>query len=177
MNKNRWSDEELQIIKDVFKDENFVYAVRDVFMGFTDTFEHKTSDTIIRILRKNLLPSFQADVPLEMQQDLCLLSLDHISGFNAEQGVLRIEAFDIAKDYLERKFKVLQGEADSGHSLEDLKDKTKAKDREDRFVRILAYLTLGRYIEKSLNELVTIANYKEESKAELAERQIKNSNK
>ena len=168
MNKNRWSESELQIIKDVFKDEGFVYAVRDVFMGLIDTFEHKTTDTVISILRKNLLPSFQADVPLEMQQDLCLLSLDFITGFNAEQGVLRIEAFDIGKDYLERRFKVLEGEEDNGDSLEDLK--TKAKDRDDRFIRMLAYLQLGKYIEKSLKELVEIANHKELTKEEIIEK-------
>ena len=164
--KSRWSDKELQIIKDVFKDEEFVFAVRDVMLGFSNIFEHKTTDTVLGILRKNLLPSFQPDIPLEMQQDLCLLSLDFIAGFNAEQGILRIEAFDLAKDYLERRLRVLEGEEDVGPSLEDL-----GKGGENRFVRMLAYLQLGKYIERSLNELVAIASVKEKSLEEIKKQQ------
>lgn len=170
MNKSRWSDEELKIIKDVFKDENFVLEVRDIFLGLSETFETKTSGTVLSILRKNLLPAFESGVPLLMQQDLCLKSLNYITGFNAEQGVLRIEAFDIAQDYLARRFVVIEGGNDTGDSLEDLTNKSKAKDREDRFIRMLAYLVIGDYVEKSLSELVEIANHKELSQKELEEK-------
>ena len=172
MQKNRWSDSEIQLIKDVFKNEDFVYAVRDVMMGFTNTFEHKTTDEVLDILRKNLLPMYQPDVPLEMQQDLCQLSLNYISGFNADEGVRRIEAFDIGIDYLERRFCVLLGTEDTGESLDDLKAKG-----ENRFVRMLAYLQVSEYIEKSLNQLVSIANVKELSQEEIRKREQADSSK
>lgn len=112
-----------------------------------------------------------------MQQDLTQLSLDFISGFNATEGTLRIEAYDLAKDYLERRFNVILGFADEGESMNDFKDKTKAKDKEERFIRMLAYLTLGSYIEKSLGQLVAIANYQEMNEEELKRRQAQNSTK
>lgn len=173
----RWSEVELQLIRDVFKDEQFILAVRDVMMGFTNEFTHKTSDQVLGVLRKSLLPTFEAGIPLEMQQDLCLLSLDFITGFNAEQGILRIEAFDLAVDYLERRLGVLHGIKDVGESLNDLKNQGKAMNREDRFVRMLAYLRLGGYIEKNLGQLALIAKTEEVSPAELKKRQEKNSNK
>lgn len=173
--QSRWQEHELQVIKDVFKDNEFVLAVRDVFYGLTDEFTPKTTDTVIGILRKNLLPTFQSGVPLLMQQDLALKSLEHINGFNAEQGVLRIEAYDLAEDYLERRFKVLQGEIDNGETLKDFK--TKGATREDRFVRMLVYLQVTNYIEKSLAELVTIANTKELTNEEILAKAKQNSSK
>lgn len=177
--QNRWSDEELQIIKDVFKDKEFIYAVRDVMMGFSDTFELKTTEAVLGILRKNLLPEFSADVPLMRQQDLCHISLEHIAGFNSEQGILRIKAFDIAIDYLERRFGVLEGEEDRGESLLRLRSAqlSQTQDDTDRFVRMLAYLQIGGYIEKSLNELSMIADYVEPTAEELQRRQQMGSNK
>lgn len=170
MQQNRWSDEELQLIKDIFKDDTFVYAVRDVLMGLSNTFEHKTTETVLGIIRKNLLPTFETGLPLGKQQDLCLISLDFVTGFNAEEGIKRIEAFDLATDYLERRLKVLEGGTDEGASLADLK-----KVGDNRFVRMLAYLQLANYIEKSLGQLVAMAHYTEPTPNELAEREKQDS--
>lgn len=59
----RWSDDEIKLIKDMFKNTEFITAVRDVMMGFKEEFDFKTTDETIAILKKNLLPSFQAEVP------------------------------------------------------------------------------------------------------------------
>lgn len=168
--QGRWSEAELQLIKDVFSNETFVLSVRDVLMGFTDTFDHKTTDTVLGIIRKNLLPTFEPGLPLQMQQDLCLISLDFITGFNSEEAIKRIEAFDLATDYLERRLKVLEGGTDEGQSLVSLKEKG-----DNRFVRMLAYLQLGNYIEKSLNQFVAMAHYTEPTPKELAEKEKQDS--
>lgn len=173
--ENRWSEQELALIKSVFKDKEFVYAVRDVLMGFSDKFEHQTTDEVLAIVRKNILPQNSPNVPLMKQQDLCELSLDYINGFNSEQGILRIKAFDIAEDYLTRRLGVLEGNEDTGETLKDFK--VKAGNEEDRFVRMLAYLQLGKYIEKSLSELVIIANVVELTPEEREKRQQMSSSK
>ena len=175
--ENRWSDQELSLIKSVFKDKEFVYAVRDVLMGFTDKFEHQTTDEVLAVVRKNILPKNSPDVPLMKQQDLCELSLDYINGFNAEQGILRIKAYDIAQNYLERRMGVLEGKVDEGIQLQELNHYEWAENDEERFVNMLAYLQLGKYIEKSLSELMMIASYVEVTPEEREKRQQMNSSK
>lgn len=175
--ENRWSEQELSLIKSVFKDKEFIYAVRDVLMGFSDTFEHQTTEDVLSIIKKNILPHNSPDVPLMKQQDLCELSLDYINGFNSEQGILRIKAFDIAKDYLERRLGVLEGKTDGGVRLQELRSPDWAKTDEERFVNMLAYLQLGKYIEKSLSELMMIASYVELTPEEREKRQQMSSSK
>jgi len=173
MQKSRWSEAELQLIRDVFKDEAFIHDVRDVMLCLSDTFEHQTTPAVLAVLRKSLLPSLEKGVPLLMQQDLCQLSIDHIGGFNAEEGINRIEAYDIAENYIKRRLKVLEGELDkrrgSGESLTDLKDSSRASGKL-RFIRMLAYLQIINYVEKNLSQLVAISNYKEETPAEREKR-------
>lgn len=175
--ENRWNDQELALIKSVFKDKEFIYALRDVLMGFSDKFEHQTTEEVLAIVKKNILPQNSPDVPLMKQQDLCELSLDYINGFNAEQGILRIKAFDIAQDYLYRRLGVLEGKEDSGLQLRELRCTDYAVTDEDRFVKMLAYLQLGKYIEKSLSELTMIASYVELTPEEREKRQQMNSSK
>lgn len=176
--KNRWSDEELQIIRDVFgENDDFLHEIRDVMMGFSDKMGRQTTEKVLGILKKNLLPANSSETPLGKQQDLCHLSLDFIGGFNAEQGILRIKAFDLAQDYLERRFEVFYGKEDTGERLDDFKDKSKAIDDQDRFVRMLAYLQLNGYIEKSLLQLSAMATYKEKTPEELLRQEEMNSNK
>jgi len=176
---SRWKEEEQGIIKDVFKDEGFVIAVRDVMLGLQDKFEHKTTDGVLKVLKKNLLPEFEASIPLKEQQDLCHQSVDFITGFNSEEAIKRIEAYDLADNYLKNRFGVICGiEPDKDDELlKDLKAKDKAKDNEDRFVRMLAYLIIGKYVDNSLDELVRMANEKELTPEEVEERQKKDSNK
>lgn len=175
--ENRWSEQELALIKSVFKDKEFVYAVRDVLMGFSDKFDVQTTDEVLAIVRKNILPQNSPDVPLMKQQDLCELSLDYINGFNSEQGILRIAAYDIAEDYLKRRLAVLEGKEDGGIQLRQLKSAEYANSPEYRFIHMLAYLQLGKYIEKSLSELMMIASYVELTPEEREKRQQMSSSK
>ena len=169
--QGRWTEEELKIIKDVFKDEGFVLAVRNVMLGLTDIFEHKTTDKVLGIIKKNLIPQYEPNIPLGKQQDLCALSLDYIKGFNSEEGIKRVEAYDIALDYIERRLGVLSGEEDKGETLKDLKS------GENRFVRMLAYLQVASYVENSLMQLVLIAGEKELTAEDIELRQKKDSSK
>lgn len=174
---SRWTEEELKTIQDVFKDKDFVLSVRNVMLGFDDTFSHKTTDKVLGVLRKNLLPEYEPNVPLDHQQDLCHLSLNFITGFNFEEGIRRVEGFDIALDYLKRRFAILEGKEAQGETLKDLKDKSLAKDKEDRFNRMLAYLQIAGYVEKSLVALVTIAENAGLSNEEMVEKAKKDSSK
>jgi len=108
---------------------------------------------------------------------LCQLSLNFITGFNSEEGIKRIEAYDLAVDYLERRYNILLGQEDKGEKLNDFKDKTKATDKDNRFVRMLAYMQIGGYVEKSLVQLVTIAGEKDLTQEELLAKQKQDSNK
>lgn len=170
---NRFTKDEMDIIKNVFKDENNLFAVRDVLFGFSVENFSFTESTLV-VLRKVFLPELNPDAPLGQQADMYFsLNIKEIP--MPEIAELHIAARDIATEYLNAKLSVLGGNKVNTFSLLDLKGGK--IEGHSRFTQMLAYMFLNSYIEGNVMQLKVLANQKELTEKEKAEQAKLNSAK
>ena len=169
----RWSKQELELLKNTFShNEELLFRIRNVFFGFDDgdkeLFKQVTPDLKLAI-KKMFLPDLVSDVPIGQQTDL-YATLSNILEYHPDVGVLKIEALDLAKEYLEKRFAVLCGEKVEGGSLVDLRSKEVTK--------MAAYMFLvNSYIDNRIRDLKVLANFKEKTPEEIKKQQAMDSNK
>lgn len=160
MDKNqpdKWTQADIDLIKSSFGpgSEEFVYQIRSVLFQFPIEKPPVLSEELIKIMRKLLLPELSADNPLGKQSDF-YFSLSSIKDIPPDVAALHIEAFDLAKEYLEDRLIALAGGFCTNISLAGLKSSEKTGI--DRFIRMLAYQILANsYIESCLITLQTMA--------------------
>lgn len=174
--KMRWSKGEIELMKRTFGEEGQeVYKIRDVLLQLSSE-PMELNEEVKTLLKKNLLPSLESDVPMLQQADL-YFSLVRIKELNPGVAALHIEAKDIQNEYLQQQLAVLFGESnETGIKLTELRE-SGDKTQEERFVEMVAYFDIITYVESRLNEFIVMANQKEETEEELKKKAIINSMK
>jgi hypothetical protein len=181
---NRWSKDELDLIKRTFKGEKVLvlYQIRDVLMQATTEIP-KLSPEIIKLLNKLYLPDVDTEVPLGMQADIRNVLVGEktdIRNIPPEVAYLHIEANDLAEMYLRQQLDILAGKEVrevEQISYKGLKEKG-VKEGTERFVEMMAYLFLeNSYIDGALVSIKNIANQEELSEEEKKKVLAKNSSK
>lgn len=180
---SRFSKTEMELIKATFVEDKILYAIRKVFFQFelaeSDKELLKTlTPALLDILRKFFLPEPIADTPILQQADLYFSLSGKIKEINPAVAELQIEAEDLKIAYLEQQFSILTGyEVPQVISLADMKVKGN-KSQEERYVNMLAYLSLtNAYVDSCLNGLKTLANKKEDTPEEQKKKATANSSK
>lgn len=167
--KTRWSDAELELIRNTFsgEGEKLLYYIRNVFLQLPNEAPKDLSPEVIGIVRKQMLPQLSIDAPLKMQADLAV-SLSMIKDLPLDAAILRIKAWDIAKEYLKQQFDVLTGGNEEKIRLSDLLEKGEKTDAE-RFIDLFAWQILANgYVEDCLLNLSIMAKPVETADQETA---------
>ena len=176
--KRRFSNDELELIKSTFsgKGEEMLYSLRDLFLQLSDEVP-TLSKEIIPVLRKMLYPTLEKEVPLGQQADN-YISLSNINQIPPEVAYIHILAKDKAVQYLDERFRVLEGETVEDELILQGFKTAGDKSESERVIDMMAYTFLvNAYIESCLIELRTLANAKEETVEEIAKREKLNSTK
>lgn len=168
----RFSKEEMEVIKNTFKDEENLYKLRNVLFGFSSEPVNFTEATLA-VIRKVFLPQLSADVPFGQQADI-LFSVNLKEITLPEIAVLHIESRELVVKYLAHRLAVLEGEKDEGLTLNDLRSGADG----DRYVSMLAYSFLtNSYIDSNIMQLRTLANQRELTEEEKKAKQKMDSSK
>lgn len=188
--KIRWTDAELVTIRGLFaeKDEFLMVIRKALLQGELNERENtmiKGLDAEAnRIIRKNYLASLDAECPLGQTASI-YNQLTKLSDQIPEVAMPFIKAVDLEAKYLNQQLKVLSGEPGEPTETIVLKDLCLDKptdgysrDKDSRFIEMVAYTYLPKYIDAYTNELRTLANLGEDETGEQMEmRLLMNSNK
>lgn len=173
----RYSKAEVEIIKSAFAgNEQILYEVRDVLMGFRNSLSVTFNEEVLQVMKKFILPEISADVPLVKQSDL-YVKLEVIHDLPVDAAILHLEARDIAIDYLKDRFQVLAGGKNDRKVLDFL---NRDVEPEQRYKNTIAYqflATTGNWIESRVYEMEALSLYKEETEEEKKKRLAQSSNK
>jgi len=177
----RYSTKELEILKNIFaENDELLLTLRNLFFGLKisadevkvvkDTFSDKENR---RIIRKFIIPEFDADIPLGQMTDIWMSSVDGIKG-NSPEVLNPIFASQIKYvDMLETALKLLENPEGKKVNLE-------VKEYEDGVKMYEQILTRNNYvktIEGSLYSIKIMAGVKNETTEELIKRLERNSAK
>lgn len=158
--KTRFSKDEMDLIKNTFKGkgENILYQIRDIFMQFSDK-TPTLSEDVLKIIRKAVIPELSVDVPWGCQAVTYGNLLEIIRTYPPEIAHLHIESQDLVNQYLEQRYRVLEGKGINPSDLQ-LESFKQGDTVNDRVVNMLAYLRLTKdaYIDSCLASLSSIAN-------------------
>ena len=173
----RFSSAERQVIRDLFKSEEVLYQVRNIFYGFPYE-EFRLSEEGLKIVKKIFIPELDPDVPLGQQADIFHLKLNIIEAPIPEVAMLQVKARDLATKYLKERFEVLwsRNESNATMSLQGLKEVSEIDDTQ-RFIRLSAYMFLTSYIDSMVMQLKQLANQEEMTEEEMKKRAKLNSSK
>jgi len=173
----RYSKTEVDIIKSAFAgNEDILYEVRDVLMGFRNELSVTFNTEVLDVMKKFILPEISSDVPLVKQSDL-FIKLEIIHDLPLDAAILHLEARDVAIDYLRDRFNVLSGGKNERKITDFL---IRDVEPEERYKNIIAYqflATTGNWIESRVYEMEALSLYKEETEEEKKKRLAQNSNK
>lgn len=177
----RYSKSELAVLRSAFSgNEDLLYEVRDVMMGFREKLSNPLMPEVLEVLKKFLLPEISADLPLGRQSDL-YVGMDDLKSYAPESAVALLQARELAVDYLKERFTVLGGETSSRKVMDFL---DRSKEPGERHKNFLAYSFLvisseagGRHIESRMYEIEALCMQKEETEEEKKARLAKSSNK
>jgi hypothetical protein len=177
----RYTKSELSVLKSAFSgNEELLYEVRDVMLGFRNKLSNPLMPEVLQVLRKFLLPEISAELPLGRQSDL-YVGMDDFKNFPPESAVVLLQARELAIDYLKERFTVLEGK-ESNWKVADFLERDKGV--AERHKNFLAYSFLvtsseagGRHIESRMYEIEALCLQKEETEEEKKARLKKDSNK
>ncbi len=153
-----------------------LYEIRNVLFQFDydkETIKRLTPE-MIRVLRKNILPDLDKDVPFGHQADL-YFALGQVQQTMPDVAIQHILAADIVLQYLNERFQVLEGKEVDGIKLQDLK---KTGEGLERFVNMFAYMVLtNSYMDTAMKWFKTCASVDPETPEEQKKRMKQNSSK
>lgn len=189
--KMRFSDEELQLIKNTFADnDDLLKVLRKVFLQMDLTTNDMellrvmilNKPDLLKVLRKNFLPELEQDVPIGQQIDLWLTI--GLKDMIPEIAVMHLKSIQIWKDYLEQQFEALDKEEFflfnkkiTLRELSGIKIKDDYKYDTDIYIDMLARNTIINSVEQGLMQLLILAGKKDETVEELKNRLAKDSAK
>jgi hypothetical protein len=148
----RYSEEEISLIKNTFKEEEMLKEIRKQFLQFPSALT--LSPDAIKVLKKTLLPVIEPDAPMWQVTDMWL-SLN-IRERSPEDALLIIKARKLLMDYYEQEFEVLEGKKKERKiKLEDLVEVT--DDANDMLIRLTARNEIVTHLEQQLAQLSVLA--------------------
>jgi hypothetical protein len=176
----RFSDDELRLIKSTFA-ENFdlLKALRKHFLQLQTTDEEKKAleefkgnKGLMSLMHKCWLPTLDGDAPINQVVDLWMTL--NIQPLTPETAQPHIEARGVVINYLTQQLSLLNGENVLDQiSLSDSVDTSHPK----IYRNLTARNTIIMHTEQQLNQLNTLAGFKEETPEETLERLQKSSSK
>jgi hypothetical protein len=178
--KMRFNDGELLLLKYNFSEsDNLLYAIRKVFLQFElDEEEQKLikglSPEILAVIKKELIPEIDPNVPLHQMQDL--FNIVNFQEPNTDKIDMEIQARLIMKDYLEQQFNILTGGTEQLINLKALlpnKDKTEPT----LIIELCARNFIVRHIDTQLNVFKILAGQANETVDATKERLDRDSNR
>jgi len=176
----RFSDAELLILKYNFaENDELLYTLRKVFLQFELDNEEKNlikslSPEILAIIKKEICPELDPNVPLFQMQDL--FNIVNFQEPDINKIDMEIRSRLIEKEYLEQQFDVLSGTPNGEIILKELlpdKDKPMA----EAIVRLSARNLIVRHVETQLNVFKILAGAKSETVDATKERLMKDSSR
>lgn len=168
----RFSDEELQLIKGVFSEnDDLLKSIRKVFYQIpltavdlsrlSVTFNGK--EGLQKLLRKTFLPQLDAEMPFAQQIDLWMTI--KLKDMMVEEAAVHLESIQTWINYIDQQLKIIEkGKYKSKpkitiRGLTDIKDKTSRQ----MFADMLARNTVVNHVETQLMQLFLLAGKKEET--------------
>jgi formate dehydrogenase maturation protein FdhE len=179
--KMRFSDKELQIIKNTFNDETILFTLRKVFLQLplNDLDERnirkiRENVDIASVIRRTFLPVIEADSPIQQVIDLWMtIEIKDKDPFSIQNNILSRE---LLIKYLEQQLAFIENGAGSTDfiSFDSLSEIDK-DDIEKTTINLITRNTVINHTETMLFQLFALSNYKEEMPEEIKEREEKDS--
>lgn len=182
----RYSDQELQLIKGVFaENDELLKSIRKVFyqMPLTAVDLSRLSITfngkegVQKVLRKTLLPTIDAEMPLQQNIDLWLTM--KLKEMMVEEASVHLDSVNTWIKYIDQQLKVIESGKYSKKPTIRFKDLENIKDKPayEKFADMLARNTIVNHVEQQLKQLEILGGLKEESPEQTIERLSKDSSK
>lgn len=180
MSQLRYTDEELQLVKGVFAENDIALkALRKHFLQLPKNAVDLSilqgfKDDVLKVLRKTFLPEMDGDLPIGQNIDLWLtIKFD---------DKMLLESYHILKsremyiEYIGQQLKSLEGGKEK-IKFKDFEEKVKDKIPGDAFSDILCRNHIVYNVEGHLGQLKALAGLKQETLEEQKKRLTANSNK
>ena len=177
----RINEKELKVIKDVFaENEPLLMLVRNLFFGLNLTEEEKKNikesfknPEIRRIIRKFIIPEFDADIPIGFSTDVWMSSVDGIKS-NSPDILYPIFTSQIKWiEMMETALKLLEDPNGTKVSLAVMT----GLDPTDMYIQILARNNFVKAVETALVQIKTWAGTRNESVEDTRKRLLADSSK
>jgi hypothetical protein len=194
MQKTRFTNEELQIIKQIFadsEDDKMLKILRKVFfqlpmdaveMSIVKTTFYKQAGTMAAI-RKMFLPDLDGNAPILQCGNAWSFFSPRIEDLDLDKAELQIKSRRNVIDYLRQQLDFLETEKDQHIVFTDfINAPGNVFDRENDetdsiYIGLIAHNFIINYVEQRLNEIKILAGRKDETPEETIQRLQQNSNK
>jgi hypothetical protein len=183
----RFSDDELQIIKNTFaENDDILIAIRKVMYQMAlnaldlSLLETNLKGEVMKVVRKTFLPVIDANVPIRQQIDFWLTV--PLNTLLPDIGTVHLKSVKKWIDYIEQQLKMIEeanyknyqkGQKIKLKDLENIENKSD----EEMYIDMLARNTIINHTEQQLDQLKGLAGLKTETPEQTIERLQKDSNK
>lgn len=179
--KMRYTDAEMQLIKQLFADnDDLLTVIRKFILQMPMTkadeklLETLKKDSITNLLRKVILPTLDPDAPRHQMVDLWMTI--KLEDKTPELAYPHLQSRELLINYLDQQLSVLEGKKQIAEiRLDNLV--TITEDSHETFINLMARNTIIGHIELQLSSLLILAGYKEESVEQTQRRLQQNSAK
>lgn len=188
MQKTRFTNEELQIIKQIFaesEDDKMLKIVRKVFlqlpmnaaeMAIAQTTFRKQTETMAAI-RKMFLPDLDGDAPILQCGNAWSFFSPRVEDLDLDRAELQIKSRRNVIEYLRQQLDFLEEDKNQEIIFINFIDGRKSEDPDATYIGLITHNFIINYVEQRLNEIKILAGRKDETPDETIERLQKNSNK
>lgn len=190
MQKIRFTNEELQIIKQIFaesEDDKMLKILRKVFLQLPiDTDETAIIKTTFRgkkdtmaAINKMFLPYLDGEAPILQCGDAWSFFSPRIEDLDLDRAKLQIKSRKKVIDYLRQQLDFLGEEKNQKIVFADFvnDNNRKSNDSDATYIGLITYNFIINYVEQRLNEIKILAGRKDETPEETIKRIQQNSNK
>ena len=189
MQKTRFTNEELQIIKQIFadsEDDKMLKILRKVFfqlpmdaveMSIVKTTFYKQAGTMAAI-RKMFLPDLDGNAPILQCGNAWSFFSPRIEDLDLDRAELQIKSRRNVIEYLRQQLDFLETEKDQYIVFTDfINFDKKSDDPDSTYIGLITHNFIINYVEQRLNEIKILAGRKDETPDETIERLQRDSNK
>lgn len=189
MQTTRFTNEELQIIKQIFadsEDDKMLKILRKIFlqlpmdaaeMAIVQTTFRKQTETMAAI-RKMFLPDLDGNAPILQCGNAWSFFSPRIEDLDLDRAELQIKSRRNVIEYLRQQLDFLETGKDQHIILTDFIDfNRKSDDPDSTYFGLITHNFIINYVEQRLNEIKILAGRKDETPEETIERLKRDSNK
>ena len=194
MQTTRFTNEELQIIKQIFadsEDDKMLKILRKIFlqlpidaveMAIVHTTFRKQTEIMV-VIRKMFLPELDGNAPILQCGNAWSFFSPRIEDLDLDKAELQIKSRRNVIDYLRQQLDFLETEKDQHIVFTDfINAPGNVFDRENDetdsiYIGLIAHNFIINYVEQRLNEIKILAGRKDETPEETIERLKRDSNK